>query len=453
MTILNLIGNTPMLELRGLDTGLCQLFVKLESMNPTGSIKDRPALAMITDAEASGALQPGGCIVEATAGNTGLGLALVAGQKGYRTIFVVPDKFSREKVNYLRALGAQVVMTRSDVEKGHPDYYIDRARAIARETPGGWHADQFSNPSNGRAHEMTTGPEIWEQMQHRVDAIVLGVGSGGTLGGLTSFFSRTAPQLEMVLADPEGSVLAPFVKTGSLPDSVGAWIVEGIGEDFIPPNADLSMVRAAYSISDAESFQTAREVNRSNGVMGGSSSGTLLAAALRYCREQKTAKRVVSFICDSGSKYLSKMYSDFWMTEQGFLAKERFGDLRDLISHPQSRHGVVSIAPTDKLKSAYARMKTYDVSQLPVLDSGQVIGVIDESDILIALEAGPSAIEREISEVMTTRLEVLKPTEPLKRVVELLKKGLVAIISDQDNFFGMITKMDVIEYLRKGRGL
>lgn len=449
MGILDLIGNTPILEVKGLDTGLCRLFVKMESMNPTGSIKDRPALAMIEDAEERGVIQPGGCVVEATAGNTGLGLALVAGQKGYKTVFVVPDKFSREKVNYMRALGAQVVMTRSDVEKGHPDYYIDRARAIARETPGGWHVDQFSNPSNPASHEKTTGPEIWKQMDGDVDAIVVGVGSGGTLGGLTRYFSRVAPHLEMVLGDPEGSVLAPFVTTGRIPSSVGSWLVEGIGEDFIPANADLSTVKAAYAISDREAFTTARELNKSDGIMGGPSSGVCVAAAIRYCREQTTPKKVLTFICDAGSKYLSKMYNDFWMIEQGFLPKEHLGDLRDLISHPYWKNAVVSIAPSDKLKSAYARMKTYDVSQLPVLDGPKLVGVVDESDLVLALQDAPNALRRPVSDVMTTRLKIVKPSEPFDKVVQLLKKGLVAIVADERNFYGVITKMDVIEHLRR----
>ncbi len=451
MNILNLIGNTPLLELTGLDTGLCRLFVKLESMNPTGSIKDRPALEMVNDAEARGVLKPGGCIVEATAGNTGLGLALVASQRGYRTIVVVPDKFSREKVNYLRALGSQVVMTRSDVEKGHPDYYIDRAKRIAQETPGGWHADQSGNPANARAHELTTAPEIWEQMEHNLDAITVAVGSGGTLGGLTKFFSRVAPHVEMVLADPVGSILTPYIKTGKIPDTVGSWIVEGIGEDFLPPIADFSMVKAAYSISDKESFVTAREVNRICGVMGGSSAGTLVASALRYCREQKIAKRVVTFICDSGSKYLSRMYNDSWMAEQGFIERDKYGDLRDLISHPYSQHVVVSVSPSDKLKSAYARMKSYDVSQLPVLENGKLLGVLDESDLLLALQRGKETLEKSVVEVMTAKLTLVKPSESPERVLELLKQGLTAIIADDAAFYGVVTKMDIIEYLRQGQ--
>ena len=448
MEILKLIGNTPLVKLSGFDTGLCSLFVKLECQNPSGSIKDRPALLMISDAEKNGYLKPGGTIVEATAGNTGLGLALIAAQKGYRIVLVVPDKMSREKILHLKALGAEVVLTRSDVEKGHPDYYQDRAKTVAREIPGAWYSDQFNNPSNPLAHELGTGPEIWQQMNQSVDAIVVGVGSGGTLGGLTRYFSKTAPNLEMVLADPEGSVLAPFITTGRLPSEVGSWLVEGIGEDFIPSNADFSMVKAAYAISDKESFLTARTLLRTDGILGGSSSGTLIAAASRYCQAQTTPKRVVTFICDTGSKYLSKMFSDFWMEDNRLLSRGSYGDLRDLISHPQTKGAVVSVTPEEKLKTAYTRMKMYEVSQLPVLDSGRVVGLIDESDLLFALRNGPQEFKRPVSQVMSTKLKTVKPNDSHEKVFQLLKNGLVAIVADESTFYGIITRIDVVEYLR-----
>ena len=303
-TVLDLIGNTPMMEVTHIDTGPCRLFLKLESQNPGGSIKDRIGLSMIEAAEKSGDLPPGGTIVEATAGNTGLGLALVAAQKGYRLIIVVPDKMSQEKIFHLKALGAEVHLTRSDVTKGHPDYYQDVAERLAREIPGAWWANQFGNPANPDAHEHGTGPEVWAQMEEQVDAVVCGVGSGGTITGLGRFFARVSPATEMILADPEGSVLADYIETGTLGEGDGTWLVEGIGEDFIPPAADLSLVRRAYAIPDAEAFRTVRELLAREGVLAGSSTGTLVAAALRYCRAQTEAKRVVSFVCDSGNKYL-----------------------------------------------------------------------------------------------------------------------------------------------------
>jgi cystathionine beta-synthase len=314
---LDLVGDTPLLKTRKLDTGLCELFLKLENHNPGGSIKDRIGLSMIDAAEREGKIRPGSVLVEATAGNTGLGLALVAAQRGYRLLLVIPDKMSREKVSHLKALGAQVVMTRSDVMKGHPAYYQDLAEKLARQTPDSFYVNQFNNPANPAAHERTTAPEIWEQMEHRVDAVVCGVGSGGTITGLSRYFSRVSPQTELVLADPAGSVLAGYVETKTI-GKAGSWLVEGIGEDFLPPIADLSRVAKAYTITDSESLSTARRLLRLEGVLAGSSTGTLLAAALRYCLESREPKRVVTFVCDTGNKYFSKMYDDGWMAEHGF---------------------------------------------------------------------------------------------------------------------------------------
>src|SRR5213082_4032077 len=342
--ILSLIGDTPLVEITRMDTGPCQLFVKLESQNPTGSIQDRVALAMIEAAEREGKLKPGGTIIEATAGNTGLGLALIAGAKGYRIILVIPDKLSQEKIAHVRALGADVRLTRSDVTRGHPEYYQDVAARLAEEIPGAFYVNQFGNPANPLAHERSTGPEIWEQMRHDVDAIVCGVGSGGTLTGLGRFFSRVKPRrgIEMVLADPTGSILYEWVKTGKLVES-GSWAVEGIGEDFVPDNADMSFVTEAFEIDDSDSFATARELLRKEGILAGSSTGTLVAGALRYCRQQTKPKRVVTFVADTGNKYLSKMYNDFWMAEQVFIHRPPHGDLNDLISHRYEAGEVISV--------------------------------------------------------------------------------------------------------------
>src|SRR5207237_3796922 len=298
--ILSLIGDTPLVEVTQLDKGPCKLFLKLENQNPGGSIKDRIALSMIEAAEANGQLETRGTGIEATAGNTGLGVALVAGAKGYHVLVVIPDKMSQEKISHVRALGAEVRITRSDVTRGHPEYYQDVAFRLAEEIPGGFYVNQFGNPANPLAHERTTGPEIWEQMRHDVDAVVVGVGSGGTLTGLGRFFNRVKPRrgIEMVLADPKGSVLYEYVRTGQMVES-GSWAVEGIGEDFIPEIADMSLVTEAFEIDDEESFAIARDLLRKEGIFGGSSTGTLVAGALRYCRQQMQPKRVVSLVADT----------------------------------------------------------------------------------------------------------------------------------------------------------
>ena len=446
--VLDLIGHTPMIRSSRLDTGPCALFLKLESQNPGGSIKDRIGLAMIEAAEASGALKEGGTVVEATAGNTGLGLALVARAKGYRVVLVVPDKMTNEKVLHLKALGADVRITRSDVGKGHPAYYQDYAHRLAGQIPGAWFADQFNNPENPRAHELTTGPEIWEQMAHDVDAIVVGVGSGGTLTGLTHFFRSVDAPVEFVLADPVGSILADYVKTGHL-GKAGSWAVEGIGEDFIPAIADLSGVRHAYSIPDEESFGTARDLLRHECLLGGSSTGTLVAAALRYCRAQTKPKRVVTFVCDTGTRYLTKVYNDAWMNDQGLLARERTGDLRDLVSRRYDEGAMVTVEADDTIATAFARMRTGDVSQLPVMRDGRIVGLLDESDILVRVDVDPTHFERPVSSAMTTQLSKLAPSASLDELRRTLDSGLVAIVADDTAFYGLVTRYDLINHLRK----
>jgi len=446
--VLETIGNTPMVEATRLDAGPCRLFLKLESQNPGGSIKDRIGRSMIEAAERDGHLKPGGRIIEATAGNTGLGLALVAAQKGYGLTIVVPDKMAQEKIFHLRALGAEVLLTRSDVGKGHPEYYQDMAERIAGETAA-LYVNQFGNPANPQAHVETTGPEIWAQMDHGLDAVVCGVGSGGTITGLSHYFAEVAPNVEMVLADPAGSILAKYVETGQVSDEVGSWLVEGIGEDFIPPISDFSRVKRAYTVSDAEALATARELLQKEGILAGSSSGTLIAAALRYCRAQSEPKRVVTFVCDSGNKYLSKMFNDYWMMDQGFLERESFGDLRDLISRRYQEHATVTVKPDDSLLAAYGRMKLYDVSQLPVVSDDRVIGIIDEEDILLAVFEHEDRFADPVESAMTTRLETLQASEPVDRLMPVFQKGLVAIVLEGEAFFGLITRIDLLNYLRR----
>jgi cystathionine beta-synthase len=446
--ILGLIGNTPLVEITRFAVGRCRLFVKLENQNPTGSIKDRMALAMVEAAERDGHLKAGGTIVEATAGNTGLGLALVAAAKSYQLILIIPDKMSQEKILHLHALGAKTVITRSDVTKGHPEYYQDLAARIATETPNAFFVNQFANPANPLAHEKSTGPEIWEQMQHDVDAIVVGVGSSGTLTGLSRFFARVQPDCEIVLADPEGSVLTGYIREKHI-GTAGSWLVEGIGEDFLPEIADLSRVKKAYSIPDRESFAAAREFLRKEGTFGGSSSGTLFAAALHYCREQSTPKRVVTFACDSGSKYLSKMYNDIWMAEQGFTARTEYGDLRDLVSRRYQDGSVVTVGPSDTLLTAYNRMRIADVSQVPVLDHGKLVGLLDESDVLVRVQDGIGSFREPVRTAMTDRLETLQPSAPLDAVRKVLDSGKVTIVMDETGFVGLITRVDLLNYLRR----
>ncbi len=449
--ILELIGHTPMIEVKSFDLGVSRLFLKLENMNPTGSIKDRIGLSMIEAAENQGKLQKGCTLIEATAGNTGMGLALVAARKGYRLLLVIPDKMSQEKVSCLKAMGAEIIMTRSDVEKGHPEYYQDYALRLSREIPGAFYIDQFNNPANPLAHETGTAPEIWEQMGGQIDAISVGVGSAGTIRGLTDFFKRTHPEIEFILADPAGSILADFVNLGSFA-SAGSWRVEGIGEDFVPSQADFSLVKKAYSITDTEAFLIVRDLLRDEGILAGSSTGVLVAAAIRYAREQEEPRNIVTFVCDSGNKYLSKVFNDHWMFEQGLLDREETGDLRDLIARKHSSRDVITISPDDTLAVAYSRMKMYDISQLPVYDKETVRGIIDESDILLALEGLDSGrFDDRVADHMSTDLDVLDPSDSLESLVAVLKKGYTAIVMDGAQFYGIVTRIDVFNYLKRKR--
>jgi len=450
-SVLELIGRTPIVKARRLDTGPCELYFKLESQNPGGSIKDRIGLSMIEAAEKAGKIKPGDTLVEGTAGNTGIGLALVAQQKGYKLILVVPDKMSREKIFNLKAMGAQVVLTRSDVAKGHPDYYQDMAERIARETPGAYFINQFGNPDNPAAHETGTGPEILEQMAEvgGVDAVVFGCGSSGTMTGLSRCFAAKSPHTELILADPVGSILEEYINRGTISEKSASWMVEGIGEDFLPPISDFTRVKKAYAISDKESFLTARELLEKEGILGGSSTGTLLAAALRYCREQTTPKKVLTLVPDTGNKYISKMYNDYWMLDNGFLEREPSGDLRDLITRPYSKRDTIVVAPTDLLITAWQRMKLYDVSQLPVMEGDNIVGIVDESDVLLHVYGDESRFRDPVATAMVSKLDKLDVTSPIEALLPVFDRGHVAIVMDGEKFVGLITRIDLLNYLRR----
>ncbi len=447
--VLEMIGNTPMVRVNRLDTGKCTLFLKLENQNPGGSVKDRIGLSMIEAAEKDGTLKPGGTIIEATAGNTGLGLALVATQKGYRIILVIPDKMSQDKIFHLKAMGADVIMTRSDVGKGHPEYYQDMAERMSKEIPGAFYANQFVNPANPRAHETTTGPEIWQQMDHDVDVVVCGVGSGGTITGLGRYFKKVQPKLKMVLADPKGSVLADAVNTGKPSDVAGSWLVEGIGEDFIPPVCDLDLVAEAITVSDEDSFAAVRDLLTGEGILGGPSTGTLVAAALKYCRKQTDSQRVVTFVADTGNKYLSKAYNDAWMVDHGLLKRDTYGDLRDLIPHRADLGDIVSVSREDTLLTAYERMRMFDVSQLPVMDEDKIVGIVAESDILLGVYRDGERFGGPVEGIMEARLETVSCADSMEDLLPLFRADKVAIvIGDDGTFYGLITQVDFINHLR-----
>ena len=311
--VLEMIGNTPVLKINNIDTGKCDLYVKMESLNPFGSIKDRVGLKMIEDAESQGLLKEGSTIIESTAGNTGLGLALAAKLKGYKLILVIPDKMSEEKIMHLEAMGVEIIMTRSDVENGHPEHYQSIAENLLKTTPNSFFANQFENESNPKVHFETTGPEIWEQMEGNKDAFVAGVGTGGTISGVGAFLKSKNSDIKVVVADPVGSVVADAVNTGEYQYDGGSWSVEGIGEDYIPKNLNLDVIDEGIYVSDVEAFKTIDLLLQKEGILAGSSCGTLVNAAVKWCRNQAEAKTVVTLICDTGNKYLSKAFNKEWI--------------------------------------------------------------------------------------------------------------------------------------------
>ncbi len=453
-SLLDLIGKTPMVEVTKIDTGPCRLFLKLEAQNPGGSIKDRIALSMIDAAEREGYLKPGGTIVEATAGNTGLALTLVGQAKGYKVLLVIPDKMSKEKIQHLRAMGADVRLTRSDVDHGHPEYYTDMAERLAQQIPGGFFVNQFANKANSEAHVRTTGPEIWEQMGHDIDAYVAGIGSGGTITGVAQYLKSQGSTAQIILADPVGSVLAGIVNDG-VPGPDGSYTVEGIGQNFVPDTADMSLIDKAYSIPDSEAISTVRELLLKEGILAGSSSGTLIAAALRWCREQTEPKRVVTFVCDTGAKYLSKVYNDAWLADQGLGERELHGDLSDLITRKYANGDVVVAGPEDTLDTAFKRMRGADVSQLPIIQDGRLVGILDESDIVHVMNTDEitrkARFAKPVGEVMTRDLDTVQVGEPLDALIPLFDRDRVALVLDGEQFVGLIARVDLINHLSLNR--
>ena len=447
-SLLEMIGNTPLLEIKNIDVGVCRLFVKMESQNPGGSIKDRVAISIIEQAEKDGLLKPGGTIVEATAGNTGIGLALVGVLKGYKVILVIPDKMSREKILHLKAIGTEIVFTRSDVSKEDPEYYHNIAERIVKETPGAFYANQFGNPANAKAHEETTAPEIWEQMDHNIDAFVAGVGSGGTLSGVGKFFKNVSPSTQIVAADPEGSIIFDAVKKGTFSYEGGSWFVEGIGEDFIPDVLDLSYIDDAVTIPDSKAFETLDLLLKKEGILAGSSAGTLVAGAIEWCKSQTEPKRVVSLICDTGNKYLSKAFDDAWLSNNGLNVRNLRNDLSDIVVMRADKQQVISVKENDTVLIAYNRMRNSDFSQLPVLENDKLVGTISEDDILNYCAENKDGFNQSIDKAMSSNLHKIDCRASVDDLSLVLSKDNFAMIMEDETFIGIVTKVDLLAYLK-----
>ena len=441
-TILSAIGHTPLVRLNRVGAGVSSpIFAKVESLNPGGSVKDRVGAAMIEAAEQEGFLAPGGTIVEATAGNTGVGLALAAAVKGYRMIAVMPDKMSEDKVSLLRAYGAEVVVTPTNVPPDSPESYNGVADRLAREIPGAWRPNQFENPRNPFAHATTTGPEIWEDTEGQVEVFVADMGTGGTISGVARFLKRKNPGITIVGADPEGSILSG--------DSPRSYKVEGIGEDFIPKTFNRQIVDEMVRVSDKESFNTARRLAREEGILAGGSSGTALAAALKYARRLPQPRTIVVLLPDTGRNYLSKMYSDRWMQENGFWedrARPR-QVVGEILSGKTQQPTLISVSPQDKLGRAIALMEVHSISQLPVVEQDRVVGSINESAIMKVLHDGLDVANQAVGAVMGQPLPMLDVQTDAAEAYRLLLAGAPGVIvtfGAEKRGIGVVTRSDLI---------
>jgi cystathionine beta-synthase len=440
--ILDAVGGTPLVRLNSITRGIKSVvYVKPEMLNPGGSVKDRIARAMIEAAEREGRLKPGGTIVEATAGNTGAGLALVAAIKGYRCIFVLPDKMSQEKINLLKAYGAEIVITPTSVPPDSPESYNGAADRLAREIPNSFRPNQFENPNNPRAHYLTTGPEIWQDSNGKVEVFVAGMGTGGTISGTAQFLKEKNPNILIVGADPQGSILS-----GDTPRS---YKVEGIGEDFIPKTFNRQLVDEMVRVTDAESFLMARRLAREEGILAGGSSGTALAAALKFAQRLDKPGYIVVLLPDTGRNYIDKVFSDRWMMENGFLRERRSKPVhvRDVLTVKNAFPSLLCVSPREKLARVISLMQQYSISQLPVVEDNKVVGSLNEASVMKLLHDGIHVQEQQIRAVMGKPLPVMDAETDISEAFRVLLSGASGIVVVQDGVpRAVITRWDLVSF-------
>ncbi len=448
-SVLDLVGNTPLVRLSRMPArGSAALYAKLEQLNPGGSVKDRMAVNMVRRAEQAGLIGPGSTLVESTSGNTGLGLAMVAAVRGYRCVCTMPDKMSREKIDMLKAYGAEVVVTRTDLPHDHPESYVEVAKRIARETPGGFYTDQYFNPHNPEAHYLTTGPEIWEDTDGQIDCLVGGIGTGGTITGAGRYLKERAAEagreLRVVCPDPVGSIYRDLYYGGEAPEP-GIYRVEGIGHDFMVGTLDFAVIDEIRTVGDRESFLAARRLAREEGIFAGGSSGTALHTALEVAAELGEGRRVVVIVCDSGDRYLSKCFDDGWMRDHGYLGPdERLGTVADLLRFRP--HAVVFAAPDEPLEGVAHRMAGLGISQMPVAAPAG-LHMIHESDILRALLNGECRPADPVLRAARPLAGQVCPEDPLSRVQAVFEEHDVAVVVEGGEVTGIVSKIDVVEYL------
>lgn len=445
--ILEAIGNTPLIKLNKVNRGLKpQIFAKLESANPGGSVKDRIGVSMLEDAERSGKIKPGGTVIEATSGNTGIGLALACAVKGYKSIFVVTDKVSSEKINYLKALGGDVIVVSNAVGHDHPDYYITVARKINDETPNSIFMYQYSNPANPEIHYKTTGPEIWEQTDGKITHFVAGIGTGGTISGVGRFLKEKNPSIQIIGADPNGSILKEFKEKGSIAKG-NPYLVEGIGQDCLPKNVQFEYIDKIFNISDMDSFNFARMLSREEGIFCGGSTGTILGVTLEIAKDLDENAVIVFVVCDTGERYLTKFHSDEWLKEKRLLPTE-IRTLKDISIAKRNgkKNELVSLSAKDKVRDAVEVLSTKGFSQLPVIDDGQAVGSVREARLMSSLLGNHSLLEVNIEDIMEPSFPTLDERTELNIVKKYLSDSPAVLVTEYGRIKDIITRYDILEY-------
>ncbi len=457
-SILETMGNTPLVRLNKVTRGVdAQIVAKVEFFNPGGSVKDRIGIQIIEDAEKEGRLKPGGTIVEATSGNTGVGLAIAAALRGYRTVFVLPDKMSLEKIQLLRAFGARVIVTPTNVEPDDPNSYYSVARRVTEETPNAILANQYFNPSNPKTHELTTGPEIWQQTEGKIDVFVTGVGTGGTITGVSRYLKKQNPNIKIVGVDPIGSLLYEHFKTGKLGQAHG-YKIEGIGEDFVPGSYDVTAVDDMVQVGDKESFLMTRQLVREEGLFVGISSGSAVVGALKYAREQKldADQLVVVLLPDTGSRYLSKVFNDDWMRENQMLDPSWIGASVETLLDRRPHHKLILAHCQETVKSVAEKMREYDISQLPVVNEQQELqGLVEEVKLLhfmLSMGGESASMKLEDAGVITPDTVTVNVNTPLEALMSLFTTHSVVIVKENDTVRDIVTKIDLIDFLAHGGG-
>lgn len=443
--ILEQIGNTPLIKLNRINKGLKpQIFAKLESANPGGSVKDRIGYSMVVDAEKSGELKPGGTIIEATSGNTGIGLALAATVKGYKSIFVVTDKVSEEKINYLKALGSEVIVVSRAVEPDNPEYYVNVAKRLNKEIPNSFFAYQYSNPSNPEIHYQTTGPEIWVQTDGKITHFISSIGTGGTISGTGRFLKEKNPNIQVIAADPLGSIFKHYKETGEIIKGT-PYLVEGIGQDCLPENVHFKYIDKIYNISDKESFTAARRLTKEEGIFCGGSTGTIVHVTLEVAKECSENDIIVFIVCDTGERYLSKVHNIEWLKQNRMLEPE-LRTLRDLsdIKKQKGFEEIISVKETDFVKDVLNLISKTGYSQIPVMEGRQSIGCIRENRLLTKLVENPLLYNSPIAEVMEESLPILEAKTEIDEVKKYLKTHLAILVSDFGLITDIITRYDLI---------